>query len=200
MHEFQAFKKNEALLIQSFIQVPRELMDSEEYISLTPDAILLYSLLADRLALSFQQNEKNSKIKYYDEKGNMYVIFKRDEALQKLHLKRAKLDSAIKLLKDVNLIQEKKQGKNLPNIIYVGKTKSMIESAKVIKIGTAENKQSGVSNLYNPDCRKSALHNSQNYINKNNIYNSQAKGKNFLKQKYENESYNTLNFADFYAN
>ena len=200
MHEFQAFKKNEALLIQRFIQVPRELLESKEYVSLTPDAILLYSVLADRLALSFQQNEKSTKIKYYDEKGNMYVIFKRDEVSKKLHLKRAKLDSAIKLLKDNNLIQEKKQGKNLPNIIYVGKTKSMIESAKVIKIVTAENQQSGVSNLYNPDCRKSALNNSQNKINKNNIYNSQANRKNILKQRYESESYNAINFADFYSN
>lgn len=62
MHQFQAFKKNEALSFNSFIQIPRELMESEEYLSLTPDAMLLFSLLTDRLALSFKQND--SKIKY----------------------------------------------------------------------------------------------------------------------------------------
>ena len=39
-----------------------------------------------------------------------------------------------------------------------------------------------------------------NNINKNNIYNSQANRKNILKQRYENESYNAINFADFYSN
>ena len=63
----------------------------------------------------------------------MYVIFKRDEIQEKLHLKRSALDTALNLLKDCNLIQEKKQGKNLPNIIYVGKTIGMIEDEKIIK-------------------------------------------------------------------
>ena len=62
MHQFQVFKKNEVLSFNSFIQIPRELMENEEYLSLTPDAMLLFSLLTDRLALSFKQND--SKIKY----------------------------------------------------------------------------------------------------------------------------------------
>ena len=62
--------------------------------------------------------------------GNMYVIFKRDEIGEKLHLKRSALDNAINLLKEYNLIQEKKQGKNLPNIIYIGKTIGTIENEK----------------------------------------------------------------------
>ena len=134
MEKFQPFKKNEQFLISSFIQVPRELMESEKYKSLNPDAILLFSLLADRLALSFRQNEKNSKVKYYDDNGNMYVILKREEAAEKLHLKRSRLDKAFTLLKDVNLIQEKSQYNGLPNVIYVGKTDSMIQSAKIINL------------------------------------------------------------------
>lgn len=75
MLKIEPFHRNEQFLINSFIQVPRELMESENYKTLNPDAILLFSLLADRLALSFKQNEKNSKVKYYDNIGDIYVIF-----------------------------------------------------------------------------------------------------------------------------
>ena len=43
--EFQAFKKNEVLYINSYMKFPRELFEAEEYASLTPDAMLLYTLL-----------------------------------------------------------------------------------------------------------------------------------------------------------
>ena len=125
MYEFTPFKKSDKLQFSSFIQFPRELLKREEYKILNPNAMLLFSVLADRLDLSFKQIDKNSKVKFYDDKGNMYVIFKRDEIQEKLHLKRSALDTALNLLKDCNLIQEKKQGKNLPNIIYVGKAKNL---------------------------------------------------------------------------
>ena len=127
MYEFTPSKKSDKLQFSNFIQFPRELLEREEYKILSPNAMLLFSVLADRLDLSFKQIDKNSKVKFYDDKGNMYVIFKRDEIQEKFHLKRSALDTALNLLKDCNLIQEKKQGKNLPNIIYVGKTIGMIE-------------------------------------------------------------------------
>lgn len=192
MHQFQAFKKNESISINSFIQVPRELMESDEYINLSPDAMLLFSLLTDRLALSFKQN--SSKNKYYNTDGNMYVIFKREDISKKLHIKRAKLDSAIKQLRDVNLIQEKKQGKNLPNIIYAGKTKSMIESAKIIKLSSAEKQQSGMSKNTSPECMKNAVHNNHNEINKNNRVIDKAIN------RYRDNSNQYTDLERFYAN
>lgn len=76
--------------------------------------MLLYSILTDRLELSFKQIETNKKIQFYDAKGDMYVIFKREEIQEKMHIKR----TALVQLKECNLIKEKKQGKNMPNIIY----------------------------------------------------------------------------------
>ena len=172
MYEFTPFKKSDKLQFSSFIQFPRELLEREEYKILNPNAMLLFSVLADRLDLSFKQVDKNSKVKFYDDKGNMYVIFKRDEIQEKLHLKRSALDTALNLLKDCNLIQEKKQGKNLPNIIYVGKTIGMIEDEKIIKFRDVQNQQSGKNEINSPDCTKSTPHNNYNNINKNNIYNS----------------------------
>lgn len=171
MYEFTPFKKSDKLQFSSFIQFPRELLEREEYKILNPNAMLLFSVLADRLDLSFKQLDKNSKVKFYDDKGNMYVIFKRDEIQEKLHLKRSALDTALNLLKDCNLIQEKKQGKNLPNIIYVGKTTGMIEDEKIIKFRDVQNHHSGKNEINSPDCMKSTPHNNYNNINKNNIYN-----------------------------
>ena len=198
MSNFQPFNKNEILSFDSFIQIPRELMESEKYKSLNPDAMLLFSLLADRLALSFKQNEKNSKVKYYDDDGNMYVILKREEAEQKLHLKRTKLDKAIQLLKDVNLIKEKSQYKGLPNIIYVGKTDAMIQKAKIINIKSAKKQHSGLSNFNSLECRKSAPYNSYNNINKNNNIYYPNKKKNY--DNYQGRNYKNGELDKFYSN
>ena len=72
MYEFTPYTKSDTLKNNSFIQVSRELLDREEYKILTPNAILLFSILADRLELSFKQVDKNSKVKFYDDKGNMF--------------------------------------------------------------------------------------------------------------------------------
>ena len=194
MYEFTPFKKSDILRFNSFIQIPRELLEREEYKQLTPNAILLFSILADRLELSFKQIDKNSIVQFYDDKGNMYVIFKREEIEEKLHLKRSALDNAINLLKECNLIQEKKQGKNLPNIIYIGKTIGTIENEKVINFMDAQKQHSGMNKTYTPECSKPTVHNNYNnrYIN-NNIRNSKN-----LFQNYEQRHYENLDFL--YAN
>ena len=151
MYEFTPYKKSNKLEFNSFIQVPRELLERAEYKELTPNAILLFSILADRLELSFKQIDKNSKVKFYDDKENMYVIFKRD---------------AIALLKKCNLIKEKKQGKNLPNIIYLGKTINMIEQEKILDFRDVQKQHLGMNKTNNPECSKTALHNNYNNIKK----------------------------------
>ena len=170
MYEFIPFKKTDKLSYESFIQFPRELLNREEYKVLSPNAMLLYSILTDRLELSFKQIESNKKIQFYDAKGDMYVIFKREEIQEKMHIKRTALDTALAQLKEYNLIKEKKQGKNMPNIIYLGKTIEIIENEKIEKFRSVENQQSGVHKINTPECGKSTVHNSNNnkYINNNN--------------------------------
>lgn len=143
MYEFTPFKKTDKLKFESFIQFSRELLNREEYKVLSPNSMLLYSILTDRLDLSFKQIEGNKKIQFYDAKGDMYVIFKRDEIQEKLHIKRAALDTAVAQLKECNLIR-KKARRNMPNIIYLGKTIGMIESKKLDELWSVENQQSGV--------------------------------------------------------
>lgn len=185
MYEFTPFKKTDKLSFESFMKFPRELLTNKEYKNLSPNAMLLYSVLTDRLDLSFKQITENRKIQFYDAKGDMYVIFKREEIQEKLHIKRSALDSAILQLKECNLIKEKKQGKNLPNIIYLGKTIGMIEYLKTSVIGSVENQQSGEYEISSPESRKSAVHNSNNnkYIN-NNYKSTQNKNQNYQGRTY----------------
>ena len=76
MYEFTPFKKTDKLSFESFMKFPRELLTKEEYKNLSPNAMLLYSILTDRLDLSFKQIESNKKIQFYDARGEMYIIFK----------------------------------------------------------------------------------------------------------------------------
>ena len=185
MYEFTPFKKTDKLSFESFMKFPRELLTKEEYKILSPNAMLLYSVLTDRLDLSFKQISENRKIQFNDAKGDMYVIFKRDKIQERLHIKRSALDSAILQLKECNLIKEKKQGKNLPNIIYLGKTIGMIEASKLEEIRSVENQQSGVYKINSPDCTKSTVQNNKNNKYINNNYNSyQSKNQNYQGRTY----------------
>ena len=196
MYEFTPFKKTDKLLFESFIQFPRELLNREEYKVLSPNAMLLYSILTDRLGLSFKQIESNKKIQFYDAKGDMYVIFKREEIQEKLHIGRSALDTAVLQLKECNLIKETKQGKNMPNIIYLGKTIGMIENEKIEEIRSAQNQHSGVQEINTHECIKSTVHNNNNnkYIN-NNYIGYQGK-----KSGYQGRIYPTEYLDKLYAN
>ena len=201
MYEFTPFKKTDKLSFESFIRFPRELLTNEEYKNLSPNAMLLYSVLTDRLGLSFKQITENKKIQFFDAKGDMYVIFKRDEIQEKLHIKRSALNTAILQLKECNLIKEKKQGKNLPNIIYLGKTIRMIESEKIEKLRSVENQHLGEYETNSQECIKSTVQNNKNnkYINNNyKPYQNKKvayKGRNysdgFLDSLYANNSFST---------
>lgn len=194
MADFVPFKKSDKFQFYSFIQMPREFFSREEYKILTPNAIVLFSILADRLKMSFAQIDKKSKIQFYDAKGEMYVIFKRDEIQKEIHLNRTALDNAIKLLKDCNLIKEKNQGRNLPNLIYIGKTIDIVENEKIIKFRDARNLHSGMHETYTPECTKRAPHYNNKYKN-NNIYNninSQNKSSNYQGRSYKSEELEKL--------
>lgn len=196
MYEFTPFKKTDKLSFESFIQFPRELLNREEYKVLSPNAMLLYSVLTDRLGLSFKQIESNKKIQFYDAKGDMYVIFKREEIQEKLHIGRSALDTAVLQLKECNLIKETKQGKNMPNIIYLGKTIGMIENEKIEEIRSAQNQHSGVQEINTHECIKSTVHNNNNnkYIN-NNYIGYQGK-----KSGYQGRTYPPGYLDKLYAN
>lgn len=192
MLNFVPHKFNENYNKVKFYRVNKELCESKVYSKLSPTAILLYTLLCDRLSLAYSNanDEKISKNnKYCDEDGNMYVIFTRIGLQEKLHVGKSALASAFEQLKNANLVKEKFQGRNRPNKIYVGKTFAEI-SGEFIK-ATSENQSSGDSNFGTPDVRKSDA-------NKNSILNYENKKKSYA--NFEQRDLSGYDWDSFYAN
>ena len=192
MLNFVPHKFNENYNKVKFYRVNKELCESKVYSKLSPTAILLYSLLCDRLSLAYSNisNEKISKIQnYYDDNNDMYVIFTRIGLQEKLHVGKSAIASAFKQLENANLIKEKFQGRNRPNKIYVGKTFAEI-SGDFIK-ATSENQSSGDSNFGTPDVRKSDA-------NKNSILNYENKKKSSA--NFEQRDFSGYDWDSLYTN
>ena len=112
--DFIPYKSNETLE-HKYYQIPQELFVNEKYKNkLNSDSKILYAFLLDRLSLS----QKNHWI---DEDNNVYLIFTREEVQEKLNLSDKTVTKSFKILMEVNLVQEKRQGLGKPNFIYVGK-------------------------------------------------------------------------------
>ena len=108
------YKINEALN-HRYYQIPQELFESSIYKDkLDLASKILYGFIIDRLSLSAKNN-------WCDEDGNIYLIFTREEAGEKLNLSSKTITKAFKQLSEINLIEEKKQGFGKPNLIFVGK-------------------------------------------------------------------------------
>ena len=112
--DFIPYKSNETLE-HKYYQIPQELFINAKYKNkLNSDSKILYAFLLDRLSLS----QKNHWI---DEDNNVYLIFTREEVQEKLNLLDKTVTKSFKILMEVNLVQEKRQGLGKPNLIYVGK-------------------------------------------------------------------------------
>lgn len=112
--DFIPYKSHETLE-HKYYQIPQELFVNEKYKNkLNSDSKILYAFLLDRLSLS----QKNHWI---DEDNNVYLIFTREEVQEKLNLSDKTVTKSFKILMEVNLVQEKRQGLGKPNLIYVGK-------------------------------------------------------------------------------
>ena len=112
--DFIPYKSNDTLE-HKYYQIPQELFVNEKYKNkLNSDSKILYAFLLDRLSLS----QKNHWI---DEDNNVYLIFTREEVQEKLNLSDKTVTKSFKILMEVNLVQEKRQGLGKPNLIYVGK-------------------------------------------------------------------------------
>lgn len=182
--DFIPYKANE-YLENSFYQVPKELFTNPYYEKLNSDSILLYALLLDRLSVS-------RKHEWFDEDNNIYLIFSRKEASEKLKLSDKTVTKAFKQLNNAKLIFEKKQGKNKPNLIYVGKIN---HDENVIK-GTRKNYDSRIVKSTTQDTEN--LRCSNNKYSKNNYSNTHSKNNSFF--NYESRDYSAEELDKLYCN
>ena len=103
----------QAIVTSAFLQMPRFLYNGEFAGNrISNNARNLYTLLLDRHKVSI----KNS---WHDESGEVYIYFKREEMEQQLGISERTVSKVMQELKDLSLVEEKKQGLNKPNKIYL---------------------------------------------------------------------------------
>ena len=102
----------------SYFRIPRLLVRSKKFKTLSTDAKLLYGLILDRMGLS-------AKHSWYDELGRVYIYYTLDEIQTDLmcgHNKAVLLLAELDTGKDgFGLIERVKQGQGRPAKIYVKK-------------------------------------------------------------------------------
>lgn len=106
------FKINELRQYQ-FIQLPKELLYNPRYKGLSSDSKILYGLLLDRMELSRENN-------WVNEKGEIYLIFTRQNIQALLNISDKPCTKAFKQLTQMELIKEQRQGLGKPNLIFIG--------------------------------------------------------------------------------
>jgi len=85
---------------------------AEEFKNLGSDAILLYTILRDRHELSLSNGWHNSS-------GEVYLIYTRADMQEMLNCSDKPVKRAMKKLIDAHLVEEERQGLNMPNLIYI---------------------------------------------------------------------------------
>lgn len=180
--DFIPYKANECLE-NVYYQIPKELFMNPDYKKLSSDSKLLYALLLDRLSISMI-NE------WIDKDGNIFLVFSRKEAEEKLNLSDKTVTKAFKQLKNVKLIYEKRQGFKKNNIIYVGKI-NHISNDKIVNRKNYDSRNGDFTTLESENLRCN-----KNKYNKTNYSNMSGKKKSFY--NYEQRHYDNLDYL--YAN
>lgn len=139
-----------------FYQMPKFLF-SEEFAELSNDARVLYMLLKDRHELSV-------KNQWYNDKQEVYLIMKREEMELTLNLSAPTIRKAINELKELNLIEEERQGLNKPNLIYLLECQNLT-------VRTVKNLHSRPKEFYSQDVKKfSPINTNLNHTNLSKTY------------------------------
>ncbi len=107
----------------SFIRIPRTLLLDDTFSSLSLPAKVLYSVLLDRMGLSM-------KNKWFDKENKVYIIYQIAEIQSDLGFSKKKAMDYLAELEKFGLIEKKKRGLGLPNLIYV---KSFLAEPEILR-------------------------------------------------------------------
>ena len=103
----------------SFIRIPKIMLTDQSFAALSMQAKVLYGVLLDRMSLS----RKNS---WFDEQNRVFIIYQIGEIQEDLGFSKKKAMELLSELEKFGLLEKKRRGHGLPNILYV---KSFMDSA-----------------------------------------------------------------------
>ena len=96
----------------SFIRIPRLLIKDPAFSGISVYAKMLYSVFLDRMSLS-------SKNGWFDEENRVYIIYPVADVQEDLGIGKKKALEVIAELVEFGLLEKKRRGLGLPNLLYV---------------------------------------------------------------------------------
>ncbi|PTJ21484.1 replication initiator protein A [Staphylococcus simulans] len=144
---------------ERFYQLPKVFFTNSTYKKLSNDAKIAYAILRDRLELSIMND-------WVDEENAIYFIYTNENLMSILNLGKNKIVKIKKELENVNLLEQKRQGLNKPNKLYLMKPDVNIND--IYKIQESENiiKANDDAEVYKTNFRKSQKQTSRSLQNK----------------------------------
>ena len=137
-------KKNEVTGFLAFFKFPKPFIYDEKYKNLSNNAKLMYMLLFGRLELSIKNG-------WHDKEGNVFQYYTNEQLMVGLNSSEKTIIKFKKELKDVGLLEEVRQGNNLPNRIYIsavdGAVNSTVSELENLQYGTVKNTVSELEKL-----------------------------------------------------
>ena len=107
----------------NYTQLPDELFTIEQFAVLSLHAKVLYSFMLRRVSISKDNG-------WVDEIGDIYIYYRVDEIMQKFNCSNKTAAKIMSELEEIGLIEKKRQGQGKPDIIYVNKSRSVINEQK----------------------------------------------------------------------
>ncbi|HCY8165437.1 TPA: replication initiator protein A [Staphylococcus aureus] len=140
---------------ERFYQLPKVFFTNPNYKDLSNDAKIAYAILRDRLQLSIKNN-------WIDTEGNIYFIYTVADLEVILNCGNKKITKIKKELENVDLLIQKRQGLNKPNLLYL--LKPAITKNDIYEIDKAENEVEAlqdkeVSKGHDQKCQKDTSRN-----------------------------------------
>ena len=114
-------KKSEVAGFLAFFKFPKPFIYDERYKKLSNNAKLMYMLLFGRLELSIKNG-------WHDRKGNVFQYYTNEQLMIDLNSSEKTIIKVKKELREVGLLEEIRQGNNLPNRIYISQVDGAVEN------------------------------------------------------------------------
>ena len=125
--EFNYYYGNQADQF-TFIRIPKMMLTDKAFAELSIQAKVLYGVLLDRMGLSMKNN-------WLDEESRVYIIYQISEIQEDLGFSKKKSMDFLSELERFGLVEKKRRGLGLSNIIYV---KSFLSgTSRSVETGTS---------------------------------------------------------------
>lgn len=108
----------------TFYRLPKILVVNEMFSHISYGAKILYGLLLDRMGLSLSNH-------WHDEFGRAYIIYSIVEIMEDMNCSKATAVKMMTELEDAGLLEKKRRGLGLTNIIYLKKFIAFSENQEV---------------------------------------------------------------------